>query len=147
VRGWLRVQSFTEPPQRLFEWRDWHLQARGDVKVLEVRPQGNGWIVHLEGVDERDGAARLTGQMISVARELLPPAEGREHYRDDLVGFEVKNLEGVLLGAVDHYIDTPGNAVMVIKGVREYLVPVTREHLRSVDKAARAVIVDWPEDF
>ena len=147
VRGWLRVQSFTEPPQRLFEWRNWHLQSRGAVKVLEVRPQGNGWIVHLEGVDERDGAARLTGQMILVERELLPPAGEREHYRDDLVGFEVKNLAGVLLGAVDHYIDTPGNAVMVIKGVREYLVPVTREHLRSVDKGTRAVIVDWPEDF
>ena len=147
VRGWLRVQSFTDPPQRLFEWRTWHLQVRGEVKLLEARPQGNGWIVHLEGVDERDGAARLTGQMILVERELLPPAEGREHYRDDLVGFEVKNVEGALLGVVDHFIDTPGNAVMVIKGEREYLVPVTREHLRSVTKETRAVIVDWPEDF
>jgi len=151
VRGWLRVQSFTDPPQRLFEWPHWHLQQQSgagrDVKLLEVRPQGNGWIVHLEGVDERDGAARLTGQMILVGRELLPPAEGREHYRDDLVGFEVRNLAGVLLGAVDHYIDTPGNTVMVINGEREHLVPVTREHLRSVDKDAREVIVDWPEDF
>jgi 16S rRNA processing protein RimM len=155
VRGWLRVQSFTDPPQQLFEWNDWQLQSQsGDkhgamraVKLLEVRPQGNGWIARLEGIDERDGAARLTGLMILVARELLPPAEGREHYRDDLVGFEVKNVEGVLLGAVDHFIDTPGNTVMVIKGERERLVPVTREHLRSVDKHARKVIVDWPEDF
>jgi 16S rRNA processing protein RimM len=65
----------------------------------------------------------------------------------DLVGFEVRNLESALLGVVDHFIDTPGNAVMIIKGEREYLVPVTREHLRSVDKMARAVVVDWPEDF
>jgi len=151
VRGWLRVQSFTDPPQRLFEWKSWRLESEKgparDVKLLEVRPQGKGWIAKLEGVDERDGAARLTGQMILVERELLPPAEGREHYRDDLVGFEVKNVEGVLLGAVDHFLDTPGNAVMIIKGVREYLVPVTREHLRSVDKDARKVVVDWPEDF
>ena len=151
VRGWLRVQSFTDPPQRLFEWREWRLASRNgatrDVKLLEVRPQGNGWIVHLEGIEERDGAARLTGQMILVDRELRPPTEGREHYRDDLVGFEVKNVAGVLLGAVDHFIDTPGNAVMVIKGEREYLVPVTREHLRSVDKDTRKVVVDWPEDF
>ena len=151
VRGWLRAQSFTDPPQRLFEWRRWILKAgqgaEREATVLEARSQGNGWIVKLEGVDERDGAARLTGQMILVARELLPPAEGREHYRDDLVGFEVKNVEGVLLGAIDHYIDTPGNTVMVIKGVREYLVPVTAQHLRNVDKVARRVIVDWPEDF
>jgi len=68
VRGWLRVQSFTDPPQRLFEWRDWRLATQNgatrDVKLLEVRPQGNGWIVHLEGIEERDGAARLTAKRL-----------------------------------------------------------------------------------
>ena len=155
VRGWLRVQSYTDPPQRLFEWSTWQLQAQSkdkigairEVKLLEARPQGNGWIARLEGVNERNAASRLTGQMILVEHEALPPTEGREHYRDDLVGFEVKNLEGVLLGVVDHYIDTPGNTVMVIQGEREHLVPVTREHLRSVDKDARSLVVDWPEDF
>ena len=155
VRGWLRVQSYTDPPQRLFEWSTWQLQAQSkdkigairEVKLLEARPQGNGWIARLQGVEERDAASRLTGQMILVEYEALPPTEGREHYRDDLVGFEVKNLDGVLLGAVDHYIDTPGNTVMVIQGEREHLVPVTREHLRSVDKDARSLVVDWPEDF
>ena len=151
VRGWLRVQSYTDPPQHLFEWPRWLLQpergAPREVVVLEVKPQGNGWIARLEGVDERDAASRLTGQMILVERELLPPAEGREHYRDDLVGFEAKNVEGALLGAVDHFIDTPGNAVMVIKGEREHLVPVTKQHLVKVDVGTRSLIVDWPEDF
>ena len=150
MRGWLRVQSYTDPPQRLFEWKRWWLQANGgerEVTLLEARPQGNGWIAKLEGVDERDGAARLTGQMILVERELLPPAEGREHYRDDLVGFEVKNVEGVLLGAVDHFIDTPGNAVMVVKGERERLIPVTEQHLLVINKGQRLLTVDWPEDF
>ena len=76
--------------------------------------------------------------MILVERELMPPAEGREHYRDDLVGFEARNLEGALLGVVDHFVDTPGNAVMVIKGAREHWVPVTGQHLRSIDKDARS---------
>ena len=150
VRGWLRVQSFTDPPQRLFEWRRWLLRSgRGDVEVnvLEVRPQGNGWIVLLDGVVERNGASRLTGQMVLVEREELPPVKDGEHYRDDLIGFEVKNLEGALLGVVDHYIDTPANAVMVIQGEREHLVPVTGQHLRSVDRDARKLMVDWPEDF
>lgn len=151
MRGWLRVQPFTDPPQRLFEWRRWLLKSAGgaerEVNLLASRPQGNGWVAQLEGVADRDAASLLTGQMILVERELLPAAEEREHYRDDLVGFEVRNLESALLGQVDHFIDTPGNAVMVIKGERERLVPVTREHLRSVDKDARKLVVDWPEDF
>ena len=151
VRGWLRVLSYTDPPERLFEWRRWTLRSeRGaelEVKLLEARPQGNGWIALLEGVVERDGARRLTGQLVLVKRDELPPVQEGVHYRDDLIGFEVKNLEGALLGVVDHYIDTPANAVMVIHGAREHLVPVTGQHLRSVDRDARRLIVDWPEDF
>jgi 16S rRNA processing protein RimM len=85
--------------------------------------------------------------MLLVDRDELPATTGREHYRADLVGFEVKNLEGALLGTIDHFVDTPGNAVMVIKGAREYLVPVSSQHLRNVDPVARAIVVDWPEDF
>jgi 16S rRNA processing protein RimM len=151
VRGWLRVQSFTDPPQRLFEWRSWLLKAETgterEVKLLEARPQGNGWIAQLEGVDGRDAASRLTGQMILVDRNQLPPTTGREHYRDDLVGYEARNVEGALLGVIDHFVDTPGNAVMVIRGAREHWVPVTTQHLRSVDRVARAIVVDWPEFF
>jgi 16S rRNA processing protein RimM len=146
LRGWLRVQSFTDPPQRLFEWRHWIVGNR-EVKLLEARPQGDGWVALLEGVTDREGASRLTGQMVLVDRELLPPTRGREHYREDLVGFEARNLEGAVLGAVDHFVDTPGNAVMVIRGAREHWVPVTPQHLRSVDKDARSLVVDWPEFF
>jgi 16S rRNA processing protein RimM len=151
VRGWLRVQSFTDPPQRLFEWKRWRLQselgAAREVEVLEARPQGDGWIARLAGIEERDAASRLSGHLVLVDREALPPTTGREFYRADLLGFEAKNLEGALLGRVDHFIDTPGNAVMVIKGEREHLVPVSAQHLRSVDPVARAMVVDWPEDF
>ena len=151
VRGWLRVQSYTDPPQRLFEWKRWRLRpehgAECEVNLLEARPQGNGWIARIEGIEEREAASRLTGQLVLVDREELGTATGREHFRADLVGFEVKNLDGVLLGVLDHFVDTPGNAVMVIKGAREHWVPVTAQHLRSVDKDARRVTVDWPEDF
>jgi 16S rRNA processing protein RimM len=151
VRGWLRVQSYTDPPQRLFEWRRWLLRpengAAREVTLMESRPQGNGWIAKLEGIEERDAASRLAGQMVLVDRAELPPTQGREFYRADLVGFEVKNLEGALLGVVVHFIDTPGNAVMVIRGAREYLVPVTAQHLRQIGAGDRTLIVDWPEDF
>jgi 16S rRNA processing protein RimM len=151
VRGWLRVQSFTDPPQRLFEWRRWLLQQDGgatrEVKLIESRPQGNGWIAKLDGVEERDAASRLAGQMVLVARDELPPTQEREFYRADLLGFGVTNVEGAVLGVVDHFVDTPGNVVMVIRGAREYLIPVTAQHLRQIVASDLTLIVDWPEDF
>ena len=48
---------------------------------------------------------------------------------------------------VDHFIDTPGNAVMVIRGEREHLVPVTSRAPAQRRQGRRSVVVDWPEDF
>jgi 16S rRNA processing protein RimM len=115
--------------------------------LLEARQQGNGWIARLEGIEEREAASRLTGHLVLVDREVLPPTEGREHYRADLVGFAVMNLDGALLGVVDHFLDTPANAVMVVKGEREHWVPVTKQHLLVINQGERLLTVDWPEDF
>src|SRR4030095_13894603 len=104
VRGWLRVQSFTDPPQRLFEWKVWRLQsgdkpgALREVKLLEARAQGNGWIARLEGIEERDAAGRLAGHLVLVDRAELPATQGREHYRAALPRDEGKELAGRVVG-------------------------------------------------
>jgi 16S rRNA processing protein RimM len=77
----------------------------------------------------------------------LPPLEPGEHYRHDLIGYQVRNLEGVEFGTVEGFEDLPANAVMVVKGERERWVPTSREHLREIDDAAKTILVDWPADL
>ena len=55
--------------------------------------------------------------------QVLPRLKKGEHYRDDLLGFEVRNVEGVVLGKVDYFADLPTGTVMVVKGAREHWVP------------------------
>ena len=50
--------------------------------------------VALAGVDDRNAAELLRGCDIAVPRSELPPADEREYYQQDLLGFEVRNLEG-----------------------------------------------------
>ena len=150
IKGWVHVQSFTDPPERLLEYRDWTLdRERTDpqpFKVLEGRAHGAGVVARLEGIEDRDQAARLQGAMIRVARSVLPKLRKREFYQADLVGLGVTNLEGVALGAVDHFSETPAGSVMVVRGAKgeEHWVPATREHLAKVDLSAGQIVVDWP---
>jgi 16S rRNA processing protein RimM len=150
LKGWLRIQSFTDPPERLFEYRDWRLRGAGVAEhrtVAESRAQGRGWLVKLAGVDTRDSAQALAGAMVQVARSRLPALGAREHYRADLIGCLVRNLEGVELGRVSHFMDAPAGALMVVTGQRERWLPATPQHIRSVDDAAKTIVVDWPADF
>ena len=153
VKGWVHVESYTDPPERLLEHRDWALRLpsgeRVTRRVAEGRVHGAGLAARLDGVSERNGAARLTGAVVEVERAALPPTGEREYYRADLIGFGVRNLEGASLGTVSHFVDAPRGAVMVTKEAdgREHWVLAAPPHLRRVDLAARLIEVDWPREL
>jgi 16S rRNA processing protein RimM len=55
------------------------------------------------------------------------------------------NLDGISLGKVQHFIESPAQVLMVVRGTREYWIPAVPQHLRRVDLQARRVVVDWSE--
>jgi len=149
VRGWLKVNSFTDPPEALLETPEWSLM-RPDGRCIEVE------VVHAAGhreqlrvalakIEDRDAAQALSGSWILVQREQLPELAEREHYRDDLLEFEVQNLEGAQLGRLSHYVDLPAGTVMVVRGAAEHWIPAGPSHLRKVELEKRRLLVDWPE--
>jgi 16S rRNA processing protein RimM len=111
--------------------------------VAEGQPHGDRLVARLEGVEDRDRAAALTGAVIEVDREQLPPTGEREYYQADLIGLPVRNLEGVELGKVSYFLETPTGPMMVVQGEREYWVPAVPKHLSKVDLAAGSIVVDW----
>jgi 16S rRNA processing protein RimM len=153
IKGWIHVESHTDPPQRLLEYREWVLRlASGERvtrRVAEARRHAAGLVAHLEGVAGQDEAAALTGAVIEVERSTLPHLNEREYYRADLIGLPVRNLEGADLGRVSHFVDAPAGAVMVTKAPdgQERWVLANPTHLRRVDLAAREIVVDWPAEL
>lgn len=150
IKGWVHVQSFTSPPERLLKYRDWTLSTPNGSgtahSVLEGRAHGNGLVARLEGIEDRDRAAQLQGAMIHVARGALPRLRKRQYYQADLIGLAVSNLEDASLGKVSHFVQTPGGDVMVVSGAsgQEHWVPADKAHLAKVDLDAGQVVVDWP---
>ena len=151
VRGWVKVHSFTEPPGQILEFPRWQADAPGratrELRLAEGRAQGKGWVVRLEGIDDRDAAIALGKPELWVDRGELPALKAGEHYREDLVGFEVVNLAGEILGCVDGFIDLPANAVMVVAGERERWLPAGPGQLLRVDVERKRITVDWDAEF
>jgi 16S rRNA processing protein RimM len=153
TKGWLHVDSYTDPPDGLLKYREWALRlASGERVTRRVaggRGHGRGLVAQLEGVASREGAAALTGAVVEVERAALPPAGEHQYYRADLVGLAVRNLAGVALGTVSHFVDAPAGVVMVTRepGGREHWVLASPKHLRTVDLSQGLVVVDWPVEL
>lgn len=156
VRGWIKVTSHIEPPERIFDYPLWNI-ARGDRRAqfrVDDSGRSSGRLtVKLAGVDDRDAAAALNGAAVLVPRSQLPAPREKEFFRADLLGCEVRASDGRLLGTVAYFIDTPAHALMAVEQAGEgvprgapTLIPAVPRHIKRVDLAARSVVVDWDDD-
>src|SRR5258708_2995955 len=103
-------------------WQNYRIEASGR--------SGGALTVKLAGVENRDQAQALRGAQVCVPRSELPQRDDRDFYRADLIGCEVVNLDGISLGSVQHFIESPGQGLMVRRGTREFWIPAGPEHLR-----------------
>jgi 16S rRNA processing protein RimM len=148
VRGWVKLRSFTDPPDRLLQHRSVQLRVGGSWVAYKIEASGRSGgqlTAKLSGVNDRDQAGTLRGAQIGVPRAELPPRDDKDFYRADLIGCKVVNLAGRYLGKVQHFVETPAQVLMVVRDEKEYWVPAVPLHLRRVDLTARQVVVDWDD--
>lgn len=149
VKGWVRVNSFTEPPGNLADYGPWLLQNEArwrEAHPQSVRAHGSGLVALFPGVDDRNGAAALTGTQLGVRRAMLPDPEEEEYYWRDLEGLEVVDQRGRRLGWISYLMDTGAHPVVVVEGEHgECLIPFVERHVVGVDLANGRLNVDWEE--
>jgi 16S rRNA processing protein RimM len=157
VAGWVKIQSYTDPPGNLLKYPVWLLRTTTQgswtaSRCIQGREVPQGLQAQLEGVTDRDQAAMMRGVEIGVRRSELPALPSGEFYWDDLIGLDVRSLEGEQLGRIEEITATPAHPLLRIVDVRagrseELLVPLVRERIKSVDLAKRCVTVDWQRDW
>ena len=150
VRGWIKVQTLTESVDGLLGYRAWWI-GQSDLwsprRLLEGRVHGDGLVVQIEGVADRDEAAKLRGASIAVPRAELPAAPSGQYYWADLIGLSVVNRQGETLGQVAEIFSTGAHDVIVVRGDRERLIPFVEPVLYEVNLDAARMVVDWGLDY
>lgn len=151
VRGWVKIQTFTEYVDSLLDYPVWHLGKAGKwqaYQVVEAKIHSNHLVAQLDGVDDRNASEALQGMEIAVAREDRPPAAEDEYYWDDLIGLDVVNLSGEALGKVANLLESGAHDIMkIVAGEQERLIPFTAPIVQEVDAEAGRIVVDWGADW
>lgn len=156
VRGEVKIHSFTDPIDNVFDYPVWTLRREGEFKQVELassRFQGKGLVARIQGVNDRDVARSYTGFEICISRSELPELEQDEFYWHQLIGLQVINQDQLLLGRVDHLLETGANDVLVVKPCadshddRERLLPYTEQCVTAIDLEAGSMRVEWDADF
>lgn len=159
VRGWVKVFSYTEQIETLFDYQPWWVDSaagRQQIVVDDWKRHADGLIVHIKGVDDRDIARAWCNQDISVDKSQLPDLNREEFYWHQLEGLAVvSHFEGreIRLGVVKSLLETGANDVLVIAGDtdsidrEERLIPYVDQFVTEIDIASQTIDVIWDPEF
>lgn len=167
VKGWVKVEPYSSEPQALVSAPRWYLKraeaAAGSPAVLrpcplsiviaEVRGHGEFLVAKPCASQDRTGAEALRGARIYISRAEFPATDVDEFYWVDLIGLQVVNRDGHVLGTVTGLLDTGAQSVLQVRpatsleGGAERLIPFVSAYVDRVDLQARRIEVDWGLDF
>jgi 16S rRNA processing protein RimM len=156
LRGAVKIHPFADDPLIWAKLPYWWVGQEGLAPELWRRTRVKTCKVHvdlliaeLECLADRNASEAAHGVLVGVPRATLPPAAKDEYYWADLIGLEVRNTSGELLGRVLGLIETPANAVLRVgDGEKaEQLLPFVAAVVLDVDLAGATVRVDWEADW
>jgi 16S rRNA processing protein RimM len=143
VQGAFKVAPETDDPERflaldrVFVGRDERSTQSFDIVSVRIQPSryGQTVILELEGITDRTAAERMGKPRVFAAESDLPPLEEGEYFVDQLIGLEVDDGTGEIVGTVEDVLELPGQDRLLIRKTSgaEAMVPLVPDLVESID--------------
>lgn len=158
IHGWVRIRPYSVDADALLTAKTWWLDKPElhDVDSMQVKIHGEDVVAQLMGVSGRDAAEALKGATVQISRSHFPALSDDEYYWLDLIGLEVENLQGEHLGVVRDLMDNGAHPILRVqvpavveqeKPSPEMLIPFVDQFVKTVDRSAKKITVDWSRDY
>jgi 16S rRNA processing protein RimM len=149
LQGEVRLKSFCSTPEAIATYGPLTTEdGQRSFNVKLTRPVANGLGARLTGITTKEQADALKGTSLYADRTKLPSLPDDEYYHTDLIGMEVRDTGGVVIGTLQAVHNHGAGDLLEIMGPgmkTALLLPFTRAIIPTVDLAARRIVADLPE--
>ncbi|MEW2918177.1 MULTISPECIES: ribosome maturation factor RimM [Ruegeria] len=149
VRGEVRLKSFCAVPEDIETYSPLTDENGGErYPLVLTRPIKNGFAARLGGIETKEQADAINGLRLYARRDQLPSLPDDEFYHTDLIGLEVYDTGGTLLGRVKSVQNHGAADLLELHGPglkSTVLLPFTREAVPTVDLDKGRIVADPPE--
>ncbi|MEO1109038.1 MAG: ribosome maturation factor RimM [Pseudomonadota bacterium] len=148
VRGEVRLKSYCAEPSDIESYSPLTNEAGKErYPLVLTRTIKNGFAARLGGVETKEEADDLKGLRLFARRDQLPSLPDDEFYHADLIGLEVFDTGGTLLGQVKSVQNHGAADLLELHGPglkSTILLPFTLEAVPTVDLDKGRIVADPP---
>ncbi|WP_171205715.1 ribosome maturation factor RimM [Ruegeria sp. HKCCA0235A] len=149
VRGEVRLKSFCAVPEDIETYSPLTDEAGKErYPVVLTRTIKNGFAARLGGVETKEQADALNGLRLYARRDQLPSLPDDEFYHNDLIGLDVYDTGGTLLGKVKSVQNHGAADLLELHGPglkTTVFLPFTMQVVPTVDLEQGRIVADPPE--
>ena len=147
IRGEIVVNPITDEPDQFWNDMEFFILTRHNdrqkIEIENIREGNAKLIVKLRQIDDRNAAEELRGSYIQRRVEQGPALEDDEYYIFDLIGLEVKTIDGRELGRIVDVLTMPANDVYVVRSKSgEFLIPAIRDVIKKIDLNNEIMLIE-----
>jgi len=148
VRGEVRLKSFCAEPAAIADYAPLFTEDGSRSFTVKItRPVAGGFAARLGGVTTKDAADALRGTALFAERAKLPSLPDDEFYHADLIGLEVRDTGGAVLGRVAAIHNHGAGDILEVRAAGQaspLLLPFTRAAVPTIDLALGRIVADPP---
>jgi 16S rRNA processing protein RimM len=148
LSGELLFDVHTDFPERIVPGKKIYVgEEHQPETIASIRPHQRGLLLKLSGKDTFENVELLRNQWVYVRSDELPALPDGEYYFHELIGLDVYDEQGMLLGKFKEILETGANDVYLIltPDGKELLLPAIDEIVKQIRIRDRKMIVNPPE--
>lgn len=151
LHGEIKVQALTSDPDRFYDLENCLMMTADERNITDInidfaRVSADLVLLKIQGIDTREQAEKLTGQLLAVKREQAVELPPDTWFICDLVGCDVYDEQNGFLGQLSDVMQNVAQDVYVVKltGQDDLLFPALKTILTQVDVVGRRIDVRLP---
>jgi len=149
LKGEVRVISLTDFPDRFKSLQKVYIDDVS-VDITSVRDNKQFILLCFKQYTSREQVMLLSGRLIKIDRAEAVPLAAGEYYTFDIIGLDVYDEHGLLLGKVMEVLKTGSNDVYVVgsKGnAKQVLIPALKKVVQEINIAEGRMSVILPKEM
>ena len=149
LKGEMWIEVLTDFPELFNQAKNVFIgEKHKKITVKSFKFAGKKGLIRFDGYENPESVWLFNNEYLYFDSHSMPELHDEEYYHHELIGLEVRDEKGAVIGILTEILVTGANDVYVItpkEGNKDILIPAIKSVIQKIDIESKLMIINPPE--